>query len=209
MGEPKLESEPVPTPQEGRSPQATFLDGMATAARRILSENPDIAQRMLEHLRMQPLVSLQPEDLVSLPKLVEDQPQVVEVQSQEAAEASPSTLSTPQRLRKLPKGKFLLTPKKGAGFFLGIAHETLLVQIRWEGTSSEPTQVEDQPAEVGAESERGPGHEDPVTPFLIGAKTKPMTRFASKQGPSTKTPAFTKRPTKTLGKWSSSKRPKR
>ena len=77
-GEPVGELELVPTPEEGGSPQATALDGMAAAARQILLENPDIAQWMLEHLRMQPLVLLRPEDLIMLLKPVEDQPQAAE-----------------------------------------------------------------------------------------------------------------------------------
>ena len=92
---------------------------------------------------------------MNLPKLVEDQSQAAEVQSQEVAEASPSTRSTPQLLRKLPKKKLRLTPKKEVKFSLGIVHKTLSVQIGWEGISSEPIQVEDQPAEVGAEQESG------------------------------------------------------
>ena len=61
-----------------------------------------------------------------------------------------------------------------------MARETSLVQMRWEGTSLEPIQVEDQPARHGGELESGPGQEDPATPFLVGAKTRPMTRSASK-----------------------------
>ena len=86
------------------------------------------------------------------------------------------------------------------------------MQIGVEGTSSEPIQVEDQPKTARAESE-GPegkaGQEDPVTPHLVGAKTRPMTRSATKQGPPTETLASSKRPTKTQGKGSSSKRPRK
>ena len=67
-------------------------------------------------------------------------------------------------------GKLCLTPRKEVGFSLGIAHKTLLVQIGWKGTSSEPIQVEDQPEEVGVDPEGGPGQENPVTPFLIGPR---------------------------------------
>ena len=43
----------------------------------------------------------------------------------------------------------------------------------------EPIQVENQPARYGAEPESRPNQEDPATPFLVGAKTEPMTRSAS------------------------------
>ena len=207
--EPVGELELVPTPKESGIPQSTALDNMAEAARQILAENPDIAEWMLEHLRTQPLVPLRPEDLVTLAKPIEVQPRAAKTQSQDPMVASPSNLSTPSKLRKSPTGKVMLTPRRGVGFSLGIAHETSSVKIRWEGTSSEPIQVEDQPARLGAELESGPGQEDPATPFPIGAKTRPITRSASKQGPSTKTPTSMKRPTKTLGKGSSSKRPKK
>ena len=103
----------------------------------------------------------------------------------------------------------MLTLRKGVGFSMGIAHKTSLVQIGWEGTSLELIQVEDQPAEEGAESESGLSQEDPAILFPIGVKTRPMTRSASKQGPSTQIPTPMKRPTKTPEKESSSKRPKR
>ena len=83
------------------------------------------------------------------------------------------------------------------------------MQIIWEGTSLEPIQVGDQPTEVGVEPESGLGQDDPAISFLVGAKSRPMTRSASKQGSSTKTPASMKRSTKTPRKGSSSKRPKR
>ena len=71
---PKPELEPVPIQKESKSPQTTTFDHMAATARHILAENPDIAQRMLEHLKSQPRVPLRPEELVSLAKPVEDQP---------------------------------------------------------------------------------------------------------------------------------------
>ena len=77
-------------------------------------------------------------------------------------------------------GKFSLIPRKEVGFSLGIAHRTLSVQIGWERTSSEPIQVEEQLEEVGVDPESGPGQEDPVTSFPVGAKTRPQIRFASK-----------------------------
>ena len=57
-----------------------------------------------------------------------------------------------------------------------------------------------------AEPEREASQEDPVTPFPVGTKTRPMTRSATKQGPPIEIPASSKRPTKTSGKGSSSKR---
>ena len=83
------------------------------------------------------------------------------------------------------------------------------MKMGWEETNSEPIQVEDQPAGPGAELKSEPGHKDPATPFLVGAKTRPMTRSANKQGPSTEIPASMKRPTKTRRKGSNFKRPKR
>ena len=50
--------------------------------------------------------------------------------------------------------------------------------------------MEDQAVGKGAEPESRPSQEDLTTPFPIGAKTRPMTRFASKQGPSTQNPSF-------------------
>ena len=58
------EPEPVPTPMESGSASSTAFDDMAAIARRILTANPDIADRIMEHMRTQPLVPLQPEDLV-------------------------------------------------------------------------------------------------------------------------------------------------
>ena len=54
------------------------------------------------------------------------------------------------------------------------------MQIGFEGTSSEPIQVEDQPEAVGVDPESGSGQEDPITPFPVGAKTRPHIRSASK-----------------------------
>ena len=83
------------------------------------------------------------------------------------------------------------------------------MHIGVEGTSSELIQVEDQPKVAGAEPEGEASQEGPVTPHPVGAKTRPMTRSASKQGPSKETPSSSKRPTKTPGKRSSSKRPQK
>ena len=70
-GEPKSEPE---SQKESKSPQTTVLDHMAATARRILAENPKIAQWMLEHLESQAGVPLRPEELLMLAKPVEDQP---------------------------------------------------------------------------------------------------------------------------------------
>ena len=77
-------------------------------------------------------------------------------------------------------GKLRLTSRKEVVFFLGLSQQTFLVQIRVKGINSEPVQVEDQPKVVGADPEGEAGQEDPVTPFPVGAKTRPMTRSASK-----------------------------
>ena len=65
------------------------------------------------------------------------------------------------------------------------------------------------PTEAKTEPMSGADHADLVIPFPIGAKTRPMTKSASKEGPSTQILASTKRPTKTPRRGSNSKRPKR
>ena len=99
----------------------------------------------------------------------------------EQPQASPSTHPSPRRLGKSPLERFKLIPKKGVGFSLEAALKTSLVQTKGEGTSSEPVQ-----AYLGSlvEVRTGPVSRvcqvDLATPFLIGAKTKPMTRCARK-----------------------------
>ena len=44
------ESELVSTPKSNGSPQRLTLEEMSNAARRILTENPEITQRMFKHL---------------------------------------------------------------------------------------------------------------------------------------------------------------
>ena len=105
--------------------------------------------------------------------------------------------------------KLCLSPRKEIVFSLGLSLQTSLVQIKVEGTSSEPILVEDQAEVVGADLESEASQEDPVIPFPIGAKTRPMTRSVSKKGPSTETPTSSKWPTKTPKKGSSSKRPRK
>ena len=144
-----------------------------------------------------------------MPQPIGEKPQAVEEESQKVAKVSPSTRSTLVFLRTSLMGKLRLTPRKEVVFSLGLSQQTSLVQIGIEGTSSEPIQVEDQPEVVGADPESEAGQEDLVTPFPVGAKTRPITRSASKQGPFMETPASSKRPTKTLGKGSSSKRPQK
>ena len=110
------------------------------------------------------------------------------------------------------------------GFTLGIGRETSTVRIDVEGISSErPVLMEEEPATVEEdpmpreeptvvpreEADRKAGQEDPVTPHPVGTKTRPMARFATKQGPSKEAPTSPKRPTKTPGKGSSSKNPRK
>ena len=59
------------------------------------------------------------------------------------------------------------------------------------------------------EPEEEAGQADPVTPHPAGAKTRPMTRSATKHGPSKEAPVSSKRPTKTPGKGSNSKKPRK
>ena len=110
------------------------------------------------------------------------------------------------------------------GFTLGIGQETSTFWIDVEGMSSKPpSPVGEQPAtmEEGPvpqeeptvvpreELEEEAGQADPVTPHPVGTKTRPMIRSATKQGPSKEAPTSSKRPTKTPGKGSSSKRPRK
>ena len=57
-GEPEPDPKPFPTPKGSRNVPPTAFDKMAATARRILSKNPDIVERMLEYLRTNPLVPL-------------------------------------------------------------------------------------------------------------------------------------------------------
>ena len=105
------------------------------------------------------------------------------------------------------------------GFTLEIGQETSTFRLNVEGMSSEqPSLVGEQPATMEEkpvpqekptvvpieEPEGEAGQADPFTPHLVGAKTRPMTRSAMKQGPSKEAPASSKRPTKTPGKGSNS-----
>ena len=80
-GEParQLELESVPTPKTSRSTPHIPCDDMAATTRQILATNPDIADRIMEHMRTQPFIPLRPEDLV--PLLVGEQRRAVEVES--------------------------------------------------------------------------------------------------------------------------------
>ena len=110
------------------------------------------------------------------------------------------------------------------GFTLGIRRETSTLRIEVEGTSFErPVLVEEEPTTMEedplpkeeptvvprAEPEREVGQEDAVTLHPIGAKIRPMTKSTMKEGPPKEAPASSKRPTKTPGKGSSSKRPRK
>ena len=77
-------------------------------------------------------------------------------------------------------GKLCLTPRKEVVFSLGLSQQTSSMQIGVERTSLELIQVEDQPEMAGAEPEGEAGQKDPVTPHPVGAKTRPMTRSATK-----------------------------
>ena len=117
---------------------------------------------------------------------------------------------SPQKLTRSPRANLWFTPKKDVGFSLEPTLETSPTQTREEGTSVEPIQVDLGSSTKAREGPRnGASQENPITPFLVGTKTRPTTRFASKQGPSTQTLASTKRPTKTPTKGSSSELPKR
>ena len=168
-----------------------------------MTESIEITQQMFEHLQSQVRLELLP----TSPKPVEDKPSTSDV-------GSPSVCLSQQRFEQSPRGRFLLTPRQGVGFTLGIERETSTLQIEVEGTSSkrpvlveeEPTVVEEDPVPreeptvvPRAEPEREDSHEDPVTPHPVGAKARPMTRSATKQGPPRKAPASSKWPTKTPG----------
>ena len=59
------------------------------------------------------------------------------------------------------------------------------MQVKGEGTSSKSIQASlGSPMEARAEPVSRVGQTDPATSFPVGAKTRPMTRFVNKQGPS-------------------------
>ena len=185
---------------------------MSNTARKILTENPEITQRMFEHLQTQ----LRPEQLPGSPKPVEEGPSTTH-------QGSPSVRLSQLRFAQSPRGRFLLSPGRGLGFTLGIGQETSTFQLNMEGMRSEqpstmeqPTTVETTPLPQGEptvvptkEPEEETGQMDRVTLHPAGAKTRTMTRSATKQGPSKEVPASSKRPTKTPGKGSSSKKPRK
>ena len=69
---PESQLEPDLTLEESESPQPLVLDNMVVVARRVLSKNPDIAQRMMELLKSQPGRPLRPEEFQAATKLVQD-----------------------------------------------------------------------------------------------------------------------------------------
>ena len=73
--EPKSQLGPNLTSEERESPQPSSknLDNMAATTRPIMTENPDIAQRIMEHLKTQPGRPLRPEEFQTVTKSVEDQ----------------------------------------------------------------------------------------------------------------------------------------
>ena len=97
---PESQLEPDPTHEECGSPQPTILNDMVVAARRILSENLDIAQWMLEHLKLQPGKPLRPEEFQTMAKPIEDQPWGEEARIQELAVASPSNRPSPKKSKR-------------------------------------------------------------------------------------------------------------
>ena len=169
------------------SPQRLILEEMSNTARRILTENPEITQWMFEHLQSQ----VGSDQLPISPKPVEERSSIVDWRS-------PSVRFNQQRFGQSPKRRFLLTLRRGVGFTLGIGQETSTFWIDVEEMSSEqPVPVEEGPATVEedpmsreepivahkVEPEREAGQEDPVIPHPVGAKTRPMTRSVTKQGP--------------------------
>ena len=153
---------------EGPQPSSKEISDITGAARQILTKNPDIAQWMMEHLRTHPGKVFLSEEFQTTAKPIEDQPRMEGVQegtalqvpaskeaqidpvgtepgprfmSFEQLQASPSTNPSPQRLGKSPLGRFKLAPRKGVVFSLEAVLETSPVQVRGEGTSSEPVQA--------------------------------------------------------------------
>ena len=139
---------------------------------------------MFEHLQSQ----VGPAQLPTSSKPVEDKPNTIDV-------GSPSVCLSQQRFGQSPRRRFLLTPRRGVGFTLGIGQETSTLRIEVEDISSEHLiLVEEEPVPMDkdpvpreeptivprAEPEREAGQEDPVTLHLVGAKTRPMTRCATK-----------------------------
>ena len=94
------ESEPVATPMDSGSPQCLTLEEMSNAARRILTENPEITRRMFEHLQIQ--VGL--DQLPGSPKPIEERPSLTN-------RGSPSVCLNQQRFGQSPRGRLLLTPR--------------------------------------------------------------------------------------------------
>ena len=56
------EPEPIPTSKISGSIPHSLLDDMAATAREILARNPEIADRIMEHMKVSPLVPLRLED---------------------------------------------------------------------------------------------------------------------------------------------------
>ena len=146
------EPKPVTTPMVSGSPQRLTLEEMSITARRILTENPEITQRMFEHLQTQ----VGPDQLPVSPNPVGDTPSTVN-------RGSPSVCLNQQRFEQSPRGRFLLTPRQGVEFTLGIGQETSSFRIDMEGMSSEqPTPMEEQPATV--EEDPVPREEPTIVP---------------------------------------------
>ena len=92
---------------------------------------------------------------------------------------------------KTPRTKFWFIPKKRVGFSLEAALETAPMQIGGVEQARNQSKWIGSPQEAREEWEGRAGHENPVTSFLVGSKTRPMTRSTRKQGPSIQTLAST------------------
>ena len=130
------EPELIPTPKTSGSTPHSQLNDMAATAREILTRNTEIADRIMEYMRVRSLVPLCSEDL--MPRPAGEHPSAQDEESQRVAVASPSTHSTPAFFRISPMEKFRLTSRKEVVFSLGLSQQTSSVQIGIEGTSSEP-----------------------------------------------------------------------
>ena len=103
----------------------------------------------------------------------------------------------------------ITTSKKGMGLSLNPILRLLLQQPTGAeyGRDVQLMQVDlESPSGIVENPEVRAGQKDPEITFPVGRKTKLLTWFATKHGP-TKIPASTKRPTKIPGKGSNSKDP--
>ena len=100
-------------------------------------------------------------------------------------------------------------PKKGVGLTFMLSPEPSLRQVtsgKEEGAARTDLGL---PSSGGGKPESEAGQGEPKTSFLVEPKTRPLTQSATKQAPTSKTLASTKRLTKIPIRGSNSKRPKR